>query len=209
MHLTKINTKIVFLLSVFAISTIFIFYLENNGKYPDNIPRNLSNNSTDANVHFGYLIQKNVNNASYGDTVIVYPGDSMQQKINNVNSYGTVLVYPGLYKENLVVDKPLSIVSKEGKPANTVIQAADPEKDVFHITANNVTISGFNITGSQGKGGIYYTGSNGNITGNTLVYNKYGAFLKSSSDIIIRNNTAFRNGFGIYLSNSSRNTLEK
>lgn len=208
MHLTKINTKIVFLLFVFAISTIFIFYSENNGKHPDNIPGNLSNNLTNSNVHSGDLIQKKVSNTSSGDTVIVYPGDSIQQKINNVNSYGTVLVYPGLYKENLVVDKPLSILSKQGKPANTVIQAADPEKDVFHITANNVTISGFNITGSQGKAGIYYTGSNGNITGNTLVYNKYGAFLKSSSDIIIRNNTAFRNGFGIYLSNSSRNTLE-
>lgn len=208
MPLTKINAKIAFLLFVFAISIIFIIYSENNGKYSDNIPGNLSNNSTNANVNSGDLIQKKVSNASSGDTVIVYPGDSMQQKINNVNSYGIVLVYPGLYKENLVVDKPLSIVSKEGKSANTVIQAADPEKDVFHITANNVTISGFNITGSQGKAGIYYTGSNGNITENTLVYNKYGAFLKSSSDIIIRNNAVFQNGFGVYLSNSSRNTLE-
>ena len=208
MLLTKLDTKIVFLLFVFAISTIFIFYSENNGKYPDNIPGNLSNNSTNANVHSGDLMQKKVSNASSGYTVIVYPGDSIQQKINNVNSCDTILVYPGLYKENLVVDKPLSIVSKQGKPADTVIQAANPEKDVFHITANNVTISGFNITGSKSKAGVYYMGSNGNITENTLVYNKYGAFLKSSSDIIIRNNTVFQNGFGVYLSNSSMNTLE-
>lgn len=208
MPLTKINTKIVFLLFVFAISTIFIFYSENNGRYPDNIPSNLSNNSTNANVHSGDLIQKKVSNARPGDTVIVYPGDSIQQKINNVNSCDTILVYPGLYKENLVVDKPLSIVSKQGKSADTVIQAANPEKDVFHITANNVTISGFNITGSRSKAGIYYTGSNSSITGNTLVYNKYGAFLKSSSDIVIRNNTVFQNEFGIYLRNSSKNTLE-
>lgn len=127
MSLTKINTKIVILLFIFSISIIFIFYSQNNGKEFDNIG-NLSNNSTDANIHSGDLIQKNVSNASYGDTVIVYPEDSIQQKINNVNSYGTVLVYPGVYKENLIVDKPLSIVSKQGKPADTVIQAADPEK---------------------------------------------------------------------------------
>jgi parallel beta-helix repeat protein len=206
MSLTKINTKIVILLFIFAISLIFIFYSEINGQYPYSIG-NFCNNSTDANIHSGDLIQKNVSNASYGDTVIVYPEDSIQPKINNVNSYGTVLVYPGIYKENLIVDKPLSIVSKQGKSADTVIQAANPEEDVFHITANNVTISGFNITGSQNKSGIYCSGSDSNITGNKLSYNMYGVYINNSTRNTLDNNEVNNNSFGIYLKASNNNQL--
>ncbi|MPM90963.1 hypothetical protein SDC9_138086 [bioreactor metagenome] len=166
---------------------MFIFYSENSEKLSDNFHDNLINKSMDANV---------------------YPGDSIQNAINNVSSGGTVIVYPGLYKENLFVDKPLVIMSKEGTPANTVVQAADPEKDVFNVTADKVTISGFNITGAQSNAGIYYSGSDGNISGNKLDYNKYGILLKNSKNITIRNNTAFYNVFGIYLSYSGENVLE-
>jgi len=207
MPFTKINRKIVLLFFVFAISIIFIFYSENNGKHPENIPWNLGNNSTDANIHSGDLIQMEVNNAISNGTVLVYPGDSIQQKINNVSSYGTVLVYPGLYKENLVVDKSLSIVSKQGKPVDTVIQAADPEEDIFHVTANNVTISGFNITGSQNKSGIYCSGSDSNITGNKLSYNMYGVYINNSTRNTLDNNEVNNNSLGIYIKSSTNNQL--
>jgi nitrous oxidase accessory protein len=166
MPFTKVNAKVVLLFFIFAISTLFILYSGNNEKYPDNIFGNLSNKSMDVNSDSGDLIQNKSNNVSFGGTVIVYPGDSIQQKINNASSDSILLVYPGVYKENLVVNKSLTIISKEGKPImKTVIQAADPKKDIFHVTADNVTISGFNITGAEGKAGIYDIGSNGNITG--------------------------------------------
>lgn len=188
MPLSQINIKIILVFSlVFAISALYVFYSENNEKNSGNFLDNSSNNSIITNV---------------------YSGDSIQQAINNTSSGGTVTVDSGLYKENLVVDKSLIIISKPGETTEAIIQAADPEKDVFHITADNVTISGFNITGSQGKAGIYYSGSDGNITENKLSYNNYGVYLDNSNRDILENNEVNNNSLGIYLRNSNNNQLK-
>lgn len=208
MSFTKINAKIVFSLFILVILTLFVVYFGNNEKHSNNSIGNISNDSKDTNRQFRDSTPEKTNNTSFGGTVIVYPGDSIQEKINNASLYSTILVYPGLYKENLVVNKSLAIIAKQDKLNNTVIQAADPEKDVFHVTADNVTISGFNITGSQSKAGIYYIGSYGDIEGNLLVYNEYGAFLNNSQSITIMKNIAFQNGFGVYLESSGENILE-
>jgi nitrous oxidase accessory protein len=164
MPLSQINKKLILVLFlVFVISALYIFYPHNKEKYSDTFFGN-NNNSSITNV---------------------YPGDSIQSAINNISSGGTVIVSSGLYKENLVIDKPLSIISKPGETNNTIVQAADPEEDIFHITANNVTVSGFNITGSQDKSGIYCSGSDSNITGNKLSYNMYGAYINNSTSASI------------------------
>jgi parallel beta-helix repeat protein len=165
-----------------------------------------------------YFINKKAENNPYNSAnIIVYSGDSIQQAINDAKSGGTIIVYPGLYKENLILDKSLVIISKEGKSMNTVIEAKDPEKDVFHVTADNVTIKGFNITGAQSNCGIYYGGSYGNIANNTLIYNKYGILLKKSLLIDSKNTTIENNSIsngeikvnvnGIYLKDSDNNKL--
>ncbi|MCO5383754.1 MAG: right-handed parallel beta-helix repeat-containing protein [Methanosarcina barkeri] len=185
MPFSQINKKLILVLFlVFAISALYIFYPQNKEKYSDTFGNN--NNSSITNV---------------------YPGDSIQQAINNTSSGGTVTVYPGLYKENLVVDKSLTIISKPGEKTDTIVQAADPEGDVFHITADNVTINGFNITRSQGKSGIYCSGSDSNVTGNKLSYNMYGVYIHDSSRNILENNEVNNNSLGIYLRNSNNNQL--
>ncbi|AKB57800.1 right-handed parallel beta-helix repeat-containing protein [Methanosarcina barkeri] len=187
MSLSQINIKIILVFSlVFAISALYVFYSENSEKNSGDFLDN-SNNSIITNV---------------------YSGDSIQQAINNTSSGGTVTVDSGLYKENLVVDKSLIIISQPGETTEAIIQAADPEKDVFHITADNVTISGFNITGSHGKAGIYYSGSDGNINENKLSYNNYGVYLNNSNRDILENNEVNNNSFGIYLKNSNNNQLK-
>ena len=166
--------------------------------YPNNSPDNLNNNSTSSFI-------ENINEDSIN--IYVHPGDSIQQAIDN-SSFGEIIaVCPGRYKENLVVDKSLIIMSIPGESTETIIEATDPEKDVFHVTADNVTIKGFNITGTS-KAGIYYTGSDGIIEGNKLFFNGYGIYLKKAENITVENNNASQNGRGIYLSDSSRNTLE-
>jgi nitrous oxidase accessory protein len=46
-------------------------------------------------------------------------------------------------------------MSKPGKSTETVIQATYPEQDVFQVIADNVTISGFHLTGAKSsKAGI-------------------------------------------------------
>lgn len=166
--------------------------------YPNKSPDNDSNNSIS-----NFL--DNISDDSIN--VYVHPRDSIQQAINNSSSGDIIAVHPGLYKENLVVDKSLIIISKPGETTETTIQAADPEKNIFHVTADNVIISGFNVTGTN-KSGIYYTGSDGTIAGNELVSDKYGIYLEKAENITIENNNASQNGCGIYLRDSSRNTLE-
>lgn len=174
-------------------------------------------------------VQKSLDNYSNKSMYAeVRPGDSVQGAINNVSSGGTVIVYPGLYKENLIIDKPLIIISKyagsykeslivdkplkvirseERESTYAVIQAADPEKDVFGVTADNVTIYGFNITGTK-KAGIHSNGSNGNITGNKLISNEYGIYLTDSNRNVLENNEVNNNSLGIYLKNCNQNQLK-
>ncbi|MDW5552867.1 nitrous oxide reductase family maturation protein NosD [Methanosarcina sp.] len=166
--------------------------------YPNNSPDNDSNNSIS-----NFL--DNISDDSIN--VYVHTGDSIQQVINNSSSGDIIAVDPGLYKENLVVDKSLIIISKPGEMTETIIQAADPEKDIFYVAADNVTISGFNVTGTN-KSGIYYTGSDGILAGNELISDKYGIYLEKAENITIENNNASQNGCGIYLKDSSRNKLE-
>lgn len=181
MSRSQTNAKLIFILLLFFIASI-VYIEETNNK------EKYSSNPTNINVH---------------------PGDSIQRAINNAKSGDTVIVYPGSYKENLVVDKSIDIISNPGESNDTVIQAANTRKDVFHVTANDVTISGFNITGAKNKAGIYYSGSDGNITRNKLVYNEYGILLKKSNNILIENNTLFQNQYGIHLENSNNNWLNR
>lgn len=185
MSLLQINKKLIIIVFlVFVILVSYIFYPQNKDKYSDNFSEDANNSS-----------------------INVCPGDLIQNAINNLNSGGTVIVSSGLYKENLVIDKPLSIISKSGETNNTIIQAADPEEDIFHITANNVTVSGFNITESQNKSGIYCSGSDSNITGNKLSYNMYGVYINNSTRNTLDNNKMNNNSFGICLKASNNNQL--
>jgi nitrous oxidase accessory protein len=183
---TRSQKLIIIVLLVFVILALYIFYPQNKDKYSDNFLGNANNSSI----------------------INVYPGNSIQQVINNTNVDGTITVYPGLYKENLIVNKPLTIISKPGEISYTIIQAADPKKDVFHITADKVTISGFNITGSQGKAGIYCSGSGCNITENRLSYDNCGVYLSDSNRNILENNEVNNNSLGVYLRNSNNNQLK-
>lgn len=116
MSLPQINKKLILILFlVFFILALYIFYPQNKEKYPDIFLGN--NNSSLGN-----------NNNSITN---IYPGDSIQQAINNISSGGTVIVSFGLYKENLVIDKPLTIISKSGEMNNTIIQLQTQKKIYF------------------------------------------------------------------------------
>jgi parallel beta-helix repeat protein len=101
----------------------------------------------------------------------------------------TITVDPGNYTETVHVAKSLTITS--GNPENTTIQAADPDKHVFDVTADNVTIRGFTVIGATGKhsAGISLNGSDCcTITDNHVVGNWYGIYLHHSNNSTIYNN---------------------
>ncbi|OBZ34670.1 hypothetical protein [Methanohalophilus sp. DAL1] len=75
---------------------------------------------------------------------------SMQQAVNNATSGDTILVYPGNYTESVYINKKLTIISKSGNPADTIVNAAIisdrhhiETDDVFNVNADGVVISGF------------------------------------------------------------------
>ena len=123
----------------------------------------------------------------------------------------TITVDPGTYNENVDVTKSLTIRSTSGNPADTVVNASNPDDYVFEVRANWVNISGFTVENATGnnKAGIYLYGrEHCNISGNNVTNNNYGIYLRSSSNNnTLTNNTASNNNYGILLSSSSNNTL--
>lgn len=144
---------------------------------------------------------------------------SIQKAIDDANPGDSIIVLPGTYTENLLVYKPLSIVSESGNPDDTTILSADEDDDVIHVTADNVTICGFNITRVDQSyienefPDYYYSGifldnvRDCLVIKNNFSYNHMGIFLDSSLNNTISNNSAFLNGGGISLSSSNENIV--
>ena len=92
---------------------------------------------------------------------------TIQEGVDNVTDGGIVHVYDGDYNENVIVNKSVTIQA-----------ASTPVVDGmggtgFNITANNVTIEGFNITNSTIGIKCYYA-SGFTILNNTFWYDDYG-----------------------------------
>jgi parallel beta-helix repeat protein len=145
----------------------------------------------------------------------------------------TITIDPGTYTENIDVTRSLTIQSTSGNPADTVVQASNPDDHVFEVTADYVTISGFMIKGASNKAGLslYYAdqctisnnicSNNGNgihlrystsnrITdndaSNNINYNGI-SLISSNNNEIAKNTVSSNNRYGIYLSKSSNNRI--
>ncbi len=116
----------------------------------------------------------------------------------------TILVDPGTLQDNVRVNKELTIRSFTGNPNGTVVRALNPAGHVFYVTASNVSISGFNVTGSLTNKGIYLDGAQGgSVYDNIVTSNNYGIYVRSSVDVDVIGNEVTGNNAGILLSGSS------
>ena len=125
---------------------------------------------------------------------IYVPDDykSIQQAIDNTNDGDTIIVRDGIYKENVKIDKSVTLKSENGS-ANCIVQAAE-------ITADNVTVSGFTIRGFTIRGaGIYIKANNSVITNNNVETKNHGIYLDHSNNNIITNNNIENSDHGIYV----------
>jgi parallel beta-helix repeat protein len=153
-----------------------------------------------------------VNNSGEGNYT------SIQEAINNAQNGDTILVSPGVYRENVNVNKELSIISgtdpSGGMINRTYVIGAIPVNDVFTIRSNNVTISGFYIAGGPSgidmdrEVGISLEGvQNCLISNNTLILNDIGIGLNNSHFNLLDNNIIGFGTSGIYLTQSNENEL--
>ena len=95
--------------------------------------------------------------------ITVAPGESIQSAIDNAAEGSTIIVEEGDYSEDLIVSKGVSIIAQNAN--------LNSNNAAFTIlsTANNTSISGFNIVVSNSSGtGISVNASNCKITDNTI-----------------------------------------
>ena len=139
---------------------------------------------------------------------------TIQEAINAASSGDTIFVRTGTYQENLVVNKPLSIIGEN--TLQTIIKAKASGK-VVTVNASRVTITGFTI---QGLGGNQPQPSNigvaflnpssfGNVGNNILTGHGYAISLSGSRHNIDSNYFANNGISGIYLNGSSNNAITR
>ncbi len=140
----------------------------------------------------------------------------IQHAVDNATAGETICVQDGNYTENVLVNKANLTIQSENGSANCIVTANNTGKHVFEVTANGVNITGFTVKNATGayKAGIYL--GNGvqhcTIANNTASNNDRGIYLEDSSNNTLTGNTANSNsggsfGEGIYLSSSHYNNL--
>jgi PGF-pre-PGF domain-containing protein len=144
--------------------------------------------------------------------ITVQPGGSIQAAVNSASSGDTIIVDPGTYTENIVINNKdnLEIRSSQG-PDNTIIASNSTGKDIISIGARmNLKITGFTISGAGGGS----SGINLNmcrdcaVENNKFLNNSVGIYLRSSGNIVIRNNIVTTGtGSGIYSTQSYSTTI--
>lgn len=133
----------------------------------------------------------------------------IQSAIDVADQGETIYVSPGIYYENLVVDKPVSLIRGYGE---TTIIDGSILGNVMEVTADNVTITGFTVRNSgpplpSGYGIALRNVTNCSIYRNNISNNGFGIWLENSSSNSMVENTITNNQYSVYLGNSSGNNF--
>ncbi len=132
---------------------------------------------------------------------------SIQAAVDRAKEGNEIIVCPGTYRENIEVDKSVSIRSYKGV-SDTIIEAKNSTDNVISITANKVNISGFTIRNSDADGIFLNDADDCNLSGNNMYSTRNGIFLLSSTNNTISHNTAnCNNNSGISLEDSNDNLI--
>jgi len=127
----------------------------------------------------------------------------IQWAVDNATAGDTIIVRDGVYYENVVVDKSLTIKSENGSALTTINGSG--RGTIVSITADNVIIEGFTITGSSGdwpNAGLNIESDNCIITNNNVVSNGFGIRLENVWYSTITNNNLSENRCGVYSTHS-------
>lgn len=123
---------------------------------------------------------------------------TIQHAIDSSRAGDTVLVYSGTYNENVYVSREITLRGVDTGNGMPVVNA-NGSGSAITLYADNITLQGFNATGSGtcgcGNAGIKVMSNNSTVFDNTAYRNKYGIY---SADHI---------GNRIYLNNLAENNI--
>jgi len=135
--------------------------------------------------------------------ITVIPGQSIQEAINNAEAGKTIIIKdnagsPYTYLENLIINKAINLVAS----GTVTIQSALANTDTVLITGNNVSLTGFQVTGATTDGcGIRILGAENTVLiNNTVINNTNGILLNNSSNVTMIGNAIndSNQNFGVY-----------
>lgn len=128
-------------------------------------------------------------------TYPVQSGYSLKSAVKKVVDHGTVFVYGPLYKERLVIERPVRLIST----SHSVLDGGNRES-VIQVKASNVMIDGFEIKNSGDSsdfvsGGIVVNkGATGTVIRNNVIHHCSNAiWLWGADSSIVQSNTLYRN----------------
>ncbi len=144
---------------------------------------------------------------------IYVPNDcpTIQTAIDAANPSDTIIVRDGTYTENIEVAKPHLTIKSENGSVNCIVQAANPDDNVFEVMADHVDIRGFTVKGATEMfiPGIYLNNTDYcDISNNVIANNHFGIALKDANNNALTSNIVKMNDeFGISLINCNNNAL--
>ncbi|MFA7035945.1 MAG: NosD domain-containing protein [Methanosarcina sp.] len=96
---------------------------------------------------------------------------SIQEAVNNSVTGDIIIVRSGTYTENVLVDVTGITIRSESNNGSVQVKPLNESTGTLLITADNITVSGLNITGASKdsyKNAIFTYGDMNNVTGNTV-----------------------------------------
>jgi len=137
---------------------------------------------------------------------------NIQSALSSFATYqgATISVKPGIYQENIVITKPVSLISQNN---DSVVRGNMPNSTLLKIISDNVTVTGFSIENSgnfssEAGIGIFLDGAhNCNLAKNAVTNTYNGILINNSFNNLFENNFVDNNYFGVVLRSSSENTF--